>query len=126
MRSRTSRSTSYSGREPRWRRCSRPVINATITTVSSEQVRGPRKTLSSFTGVKERPISAIDNDRLAGVEDTMQDVAGCGSQSEPTDERLLHDYVASQNPGAFAAIMRRHGGMVFGVCRRILRREQDA
>src|SRR5262245_44603571 len=56
----------------------------------------------------------------------MQEVAGSKSQSEPTDERLLYDYVASQDAGAFAAIMRRHGGMVFTVCRRILWREQDA
>ncbi len=55
----------------------------------------------------------------------MQDVAGPSSQSEPTDERLLRDYVASQDARAFAAIMRRHGGMVSGVCRRVLEREQD-
>ena len=55
----------------------------------------------------------------------MQDVAGPSSQSEPTDEHLLRDYVASQDAGAFAAIMRRHGGMVSGVCRRVLGREQD-
>ena len=63
--------------------------------------------------------------RFADVEGAMQDVAGPKSQSEPTDERLLRDYVASQDAGAFAAIMRRHGGMVSGVCRRVLGREQD-
>jgi len=62
---------------------------------------------------------------FADVEGAMQDVAGPSSQSEPTDERLLRDYVASQDAGAFAAIMRRHGGMVSGVCRRVLAREQD-
>ena len=55
----------------------------------------------------------------------MQNVAGSNSQTEPTDERLLRDYVASQDAGAFAAIMRRHGGMVSAVCRRMLWREQD-
>jgi RNA polymerase sigma factor (sigma-70 family) len=62
---------------------------------------------------------------FADVEGAMQDVAGPSSQSEPTDERLLRDYVASQDAAAFAAIMRRHGGMVSGVCRRVLGREQD-
>jgi RNA polymerase sigma factor (sigma-70 family) len=55
----------------------------------------------------------------------MQDVAGSSSQSEPTDERLLRDYVASHDAAAFAAIVRRHGGLVSGVCRRVLGREQD-
>jgi RNA polymerase sigma factor (sigma-70 family) len=57
---------------------------------------------------------------------TMQYVAGSRSQSEPTDERLLRDYVTTRDAGAFAAIMQRHGGTVSGVCRRILQREQDA
>jgi RNA polymerase sigma factor (sigma-70 family) len=55
----------------------------------------------------------------------MQDVAESTSQSEPADERLLRDYVASQDADAFAALMRRHGGMVSAVCRRMLWREQD-
>jgi RNA polymerase sigma factor (sigma-70 family) len=55
----------------------------------------------------------------------MQNVAGSTSPSELTDERLLRDYLASQDAGAFAAIMRRHGGMVSAVCRRMLWREQD-
>jgi RNA polymerase sigma factor (sigma-70 family) len=56
----------------------------------------------------------------------MQKVTGSNSQTEQTDERLLHDYVAGHDAGAFAAIVRRHGTMVWAVCRRILRREQDA
>lgn len=56
----------------------------------------------------------------------MQNVAGSSGQTEPTDEGLLRDYVASRDAGAFAAIMRRHGGMVSAVCRRMLWREQDA
>jgi RNA polymerase sigma factor (sigma-70 family) len=55
----------------------------------------------------------------------MQNVAGTNSQSELADERLLRDYVASRDAGAFAAIVRRHGGMVSAVCRRMLWREQD-
>jgi RNA polymerase sigma factor (sigma-70 family) len=61
----------------------------------------------------------------ADIERAMQDIAGPSSQSEPTDERLVRDYVASHDAGAFAAIMRRHGGLVYGVCRRVLGREQD-
>src|SRR5262249_33205401 len=62
---------------------------------------------------------------FADVDGAMHDVAGPGSQSEPTDERLLRDYVAGQDAGAFAAIVRRYAGLVSGVCRRVLGREQD-
>jgi RNA polymerase sigma factor (sigma-70 family) len=55
----------------------------------------------------------------------MQDVAGSNSQIEPTDERLMRDYVANRDAAAFAAIVRRHGRVVSAVCRRILQREQD-
>jgi RNA polymerase sigma factor (sigma-70 family) len=85
-----------------------------------------RKTFSSFTVVEGGTGSAMDRDRLANGEGPMQDVAGSCSQGEPTDECLLREYVARRDAGAFAAIMRRHGGMVFGVCQRILWREQDA
>jgi RNA polymerase sigma factor (sigma-70 family) len=89
------------------------------------QCQPQRETFSSFMSVE--PMSGQRNrwGRFADVEGAMQDVAGPSSQSEPTDERLLRDYVASQDAGAFAAIMRRHGGMVSGVCRRVLGREQD-
>jgi RNA polymerase sigma factor (sigma-70 family) len=56
----------------------------------------------------------------------MTITAGSSSQGDPTDELLLHDYVTGQDGGAFAAIVRRHGGMVLGVCMRILRHQQDA
>jgi RNA polymerase sigma factor (sigma-70 family) len=55
----------------------------------------------------------------------MQDVTGSGSQTELTDECLLRDYLATQDAGAFAAIMRRHGAMVSAVCRRMLSCEHD-
>ena len=89
------------------------------------QCQPRRETFSSFMSVE--PMSGQRNrwGCFADVEGAMQDVAGPSSQSEPTDERLLRDYVASQDAGAFAAIMRRHGGMVSGVCRRVLGREQD-
>jgi RNA polymerase sigma factor (sigma-70 family) len=89
------------------------------------QCQEKQKTTSTFTGV-EGPVTAIYRNRLPHVDGTMQDVARSGSHAEATDERLLGDYVSSQDGAAFAAIMHRHGRMVFGVCRRVLRREQDA
>jgi RNA polymerase sigma factor (sigma-70 family) len=45
---------------------------------------------------------------------------------ELTDEELLDRYRRGREEGAFAALLRRHGGMVWGVCRRLLGQQQDA
>jgi DNA-directed RNA polymerase specialized sigma24 family protein len=42
------------------------------------------------------------------------------------DELLLRRFSLSQDEDAFAALVERHGPMVLGVCRRVLRREHDA
>jgi RNA polymerase sigma factor (sigma-70 family) len=39
---------------------------------------------------------------------------------------LLERFAARRDEGAFTALLKRHGPMVFGVCRRVLRHEQDA
>jgi RNA polymerase sigma factor (sigma-70 family) len=43
-----------------------------------------------------------------------------------TDGQLLHDYLSRHEEGALAALVRRHGPMVWGVCRRVLRSYHDA
>src|SRR5689334_17394802 len=43
-----------------------------------------------------------------------------------TDGQLLDCFVASKDEGAFEALLRRHGPMVLGVCRRVLRDHHDA
>ncbi|MFT3881648.1 MAG: sigma-70 family RNA polymerase sigma factor [Gemmatales bacterium] len=42
------------------------------------------------------------------------------------DGQLLHQFVIEKDEAAFVEILRRHGAMVLGVCRRILHQQQDA
>jgi RNA polymerase sigma factor (sigma-70 family) len=44
----------------------------------------------------------------------------------PTDRQLLERFGAYREEEAFDLLVRRHGPMVLGVCRRILRQEEDA
>jgi RNA polymerase sigma factor (sigma-70 family) len=43
-----------------------------------------------------------------------------------TDGQLLEDYISRRDEAALAALVRRHGPMVWGVCRRVLRNYHDA
>src|SRR6516164_2520672 len=43
-----------------------------------------------------------------------------------TDGQLLEDYISRRDEAALAALVRRHGPMVWGVCRRVLRNHHDA
>jgi hypothetical protein len=43
-----------------------------------------------------------------------------------SDRELLQRFLREVDEDAFATLMRQHGPMVLGVCRRVLRHEQDA
>lgn len=49
-----------------------------------------------------------------------------GDGANLTDGQLLESFVSRKDEAAFAALVRRHGPMVLGVCRRILRNYHDA
>ena len=44
----------------------------------------------------------------------------------PTDGELLESFRTTRDEAAFETLLRRHGPMVLGVCRRVLRHEHDA
>ena len=55
----------------------------------------------------------------------QQHFPGAGSR-ELTDRQLLERFAHHKDEDAFAALVQRHGPMVQGVCRRVLRRAEDA
>src|SRR5262245_5085650 len=61
--------------------------------------------------------------RLAPVVRHVRRLAGA---ADLTDAQLLRRFVAGREEAAFAALLQRHAPLVMGVCRRVLRRQQDA
>src|SRR5260370_16387252 len=64
--------------------------------------------------------------QLQGVIQTLRGAALPAEKAALTDGQLLENYVRGREETAFAALVRRHGPMVWGVCRRVLRGHQDA
>jgi RNA polymerase sigma factor (sigma-70 family) len=64
--------------------------------------------------------------KLSPVLRHIRKVAVTRTGSEPTDADLLARFSKERDEGAFGALVERHGQMVFGVCRKLLRQQQDA
>jgi RNA polymerase sigma factor (sigma-70 family) len=56
----------------------------------------------------------------------LRRLAGTPDRPDPSDAQLLRRFAAGREEAAFAALVERHGRLVLGVCRRVLRHEQDA
>jgi RNA polymerase sigma factor (sigma-70 family) len=68
----------------------------------------------------------VTTGRLNGVLDYLHRVALKQDGPSLTDGELLGRFVARQDGSAFEELVRRHGPMVLGVCRRVLQHEADA
>jgi RNA polymerase sigma factor (sigma-70 family) len=65
-------------------------------------------------------------DQFNRVIQTVRTAALAPDDGCRSDRQLLERYVQGREEAAFAALVHRHGPMVWGVCRRILHRRQDA
>src|SRR5262252_5202438 len=68
----------------------------------------------------------MTNRPLTGVIDHLRRTAQRSGEGDLTDGQLLRRYVQTLEDQAFEALVRQHGPMVLGVCRRLLDHVQDA
>jgi RNA polymerase sigma factor (sigma-70 family) len=63
---------------------------------------------------------------LSAVVRHIRTLSAPPESAEASDAQLLDRFRAAGDEAAFGTLVRRHGRMVMGVCRRVLRQEQDA
>jgi RNA polymerase sigma factor (sigma-70 family) len=68
----------------------------------------------------------MDSNTLAAGIRYLRDRMAAQCRNDESDEQLLHAFTARRDEVAFATLVRRHGPMVLGVCRRVLGQQQDA
>ncbi len=56
----------------------------------------------------------------------VRKLAAAPATNPPSDRDLLDRFVGRRDEAAFAALVERHGAMVLGICRRVLRHAHDA
>jgi RNA polymerase sigma factor (sigma-70 family) len=68
----------------------------------------------------------VAKDQTGNLIDHFRRAVLAGGEADLTDGQLLECFVSGRNEKAVAALVRRHGPMVWGVCRRVLRNHHDA
>src|SRR5262252_3363070 len=65
-------------------------------------------------------------ERLHDLLRRLRRLSGAADDGGLADAELLERFVSRRDEAAFEVLVWRHGPMVLGVCRRVLRNEQDA
>jgi RNA polymerase sigma factor (sigma-70 family) len=66
------------------------------------------------------------SDQAGTASESLSPIAVSPPDGDPGDRQLLDRFVATRDEAAFAALVRRHGPMVLGVCRRLLHDAHEA
>jgi zinc protease len=67
----------------------------------------------------------VASDHLGSVVHSLQHLFGPGTLSALSEAQLLERFIVRKDEAAFEAILKRHGPMVLGVCRRVLDNPHD-
>src|SRR5262245_53362222 len=70
-------------------------------------------------------VPGMDPPRLRDLIDRLRARTASSSEGGLSDAQLLERFVATRDEAAFEVLVWRHGALVVGVCRRLLRHEQD-
>jgi RNA polymerase sigma factor (sigma-70 family) len=73
-----------------------------------------------------RRIESMAQELPRPISPQLAQIFGLCADLAETDGRLLERFQVQQDAEAFAALMRRHGPLVFGVCRRVLGNAHEA
>ena len=68
----------------------------------------------------------MPDSQLEGVIRHIRKVARQCEDAQAADAELLERFIAHRDDGAFELLVRRHGPMVLGVCKRVLGNKADA
>jgi RNA polymerase sigma factor (sigma-70 family) len=71
-------------------------------------------------------VTDVATSPISKVIDRLRRAVLAGEEADLTDGQLLECFVSRREEAAVAALVRRHGPMVWGVCRRVLRNHHDA
>src|SRR5262249_60694659 len=77
-------------------------------------------------GRSPRRGAAMPAGQLQSAVHSLRHLALAREGGQVTDAELLERFIAHRDEGAFELLLRRHGPMVLGVCRRVLGNAADA
>src|SRR5262245_63825157 len=104
----------------------RPRFRATNGRARKVYASPPRSSLIEGNSEKRREGRAMTTGPIRNILRRVRELARGRPPDGPGDGGLLERFARRRDEGAFALLLRRHGPMVLGVCRRVLGHEQDA